>query len=109
MSVPDPYLIFLNTVSIFTAYSFFKEKRNYWLGFVHNNGIRNTGKRTCSHCITRRCNIYMVDMGKKMERNFFMENIVAGIIMFAVALPWYLLVDRATNGEWTKGFFCNIT
>jgi 4-amino-4-deoxy-L-arabinose transferase-like glycosyltransferase len=31
MSVPDPYLIFLNTASIFTAYSFFKEKRNYWL------------------------------------------------------------------------------
>ena len=31
MSVPDPYLIFLNTASIFTAYLFFKEKRNYWL------------------------------------------------------------------------------
>jgi 4-amino-4-deoxy-L-arabinose transferase-like glycosyltransferase len=25
--------------------------------------------------------------------------------MCAVALPWYLLVHKATNGEWTKGFF----
>ena len=25
--------------------------------------------------------------------------------MFAVALPWYLLVHQETNGEWTKGFF----
>jgi len=25
--------------------------------------------------------------------------------MFAVAIPWYLLVDKATNGKWTKGFF----
>src|SRR4026207_287408 len=31
MSVPDPYLIFFNTVSIFAAYSFFIEKKNYWL------------------------------------------------------------------------------
>ena len=31
MSVPDPYLIFLNTASIFTAFLFFREKKNYWL------------------------------------------------------------------------------
>jgi 4-amino-4-deoxy-L-arabinose transferase-like glycosyltransferase len=30
---------------------------------------------------------------------------VAGIIMMAVAVPWYLLVHKETNGEWTKGFF----
>ena len=34
-----------------------------------------------------------------------MENFVAGIIMCAVAIPWYLLVHKETNGEWTKGFF----
>jgi hypothetical protein len=31
MSVPDPYLIFLNSASLFTAYAFFNEKKNYWL------------------------------------------------------------------------------
>jgi 4-amino-4-deoxy-L-arabinose transferase-like glycosyltransferase len=25
--------------------------------------------------------------------------------MFVVAVPWYLLVHKQTNGEWTKGFF----
>ncbi|TAL45401.1 MAG: phospholipid carrier-dependent glycosyltransferase, partial [Chitinophagaceae bacterium] len=31
MSVPDPYLIFLNTASIFTAYAYFREKKFHWL------------------------------------------------------------------------------
>jgi hypothetical protein len=39
----------------------------------------------------------MVDLGKKIERNFFMENTVAGIIMCAVALPWYFIVDRSNK------------
>ena len=106
MSVPDPYLIFLNTASLFTAYVFFqREKKLLALALCDHNGIRNTGKRTGSHCITRCCNIYLADMGKKIERNFFMENSCCRHHHVAVAVPWYLLVDKETNGEWTKGFF----
>ena len=42
---------------------------------------------------------------KKFKQIFSGKILIAGIIMLAIALPWYLLVDKATNGEWTKGFF----
>jgi 4-amino-4-deoxy-L-arabinose transferase-like glycosyltransferase len=44
---------------------------------------------------------------KRWKEIFSWKILVAGIIMFAVALPWYLLVHKETNGEWTKGFFFN--
>jgi 4-amino-4-deoxy-L-arabinose transferase-like glycosyltransferase len=31
--------------------------------------------------------------------------LAAFFIMLIVAVPWYILVHNATNGEWTKGFF----
>jgi 4-amino-4-deoxy-L-arabinose transferase-like glycosyltransferase len=42
---------------------------------------------------------------KKWKEIFSWKTLVAAIIMFAVAVPWYLLVDKETNGVWTKGFF----
>ena len=42
---------------------------------------------------------------KRLKEIFSWKILVAGVIMFAVAVPWYLLVDKETNGEWTKGFF----
>jgi hypothetical protein len=75
MSVPDPYLIFFKYSFSFYCLCLFQERKKLLaLALCNNNGIRNAGKRTCCHCITRRRNIYMVDLGKKIERNFFMEN-----------------------------------
>src|SRR5205085_5362308 len=42
---------------------------------------------------------------KKIKEIFSWKILVAGIIMFAIAVPWYLLVDKETNGAWTRGFF----
>lgn len=43
---------------------------------------------------------------KKKWKAVFNWKLVAAMALFIlVALPWYLAVDRATNGEWTKGFF----
>ena len=72
-------------------------------------GLGTLAKGPVAIALTRRRNIYMVDLGKRWKEIFHGKYLLAGIIMFAVALPWYLLVDKATNGEWTKGSFYNIT
>jgi 4-amino-4-deoxy-L-arabinose transferase-like glycosyltransferase len=42
---------------------------------------------------------------KKWPRVFDWSMIVAGVIFLAVALPWYVAVHKATNGQWTDEFF----
>ena len=75
MSVPDPYLIFLNVASIFTAYSFFIEKKKLLALALRNyHGIGNISKRTRCYCFAWRGDVDLVDLGKKIERNFIMEN-----------------------------------
>ncbi|HEX6847114.1 MAG TPA: glycosyltransferase family 39 protein [Chitinophagaceae bacterium] len=106
MSVPDPYLIFLNTASIFTAFAFFKEKRFYWLLMCAiTMGLGTLAKGPVAIALPGAAIFIWLTWEKRLKEIFSWKILVAGIIMFAVALPWYLLVHRETNGEWTKGFF----
>ena len=106
MSVPDPYLIFLNTVSIFTAFSFFKEKKNYWLWLCAiTMGLGTLAKGPVAIVLPGAAIFIWLIWEKKIKEVFSWKILVAGIIMCVVAVPWYLLVHKETNGEWTKGFF----
>src|SRR4030095_6403249 len=106
MSVPDPYLIFLNTASIFTAYLFFKEKRNYWLWLCAiTMGLGALAKGPVAIALPGAAIFIWLIWEKRLKEILSWKILVAGIIMSAVAVPWYLLVDKETNGEWTKGFF----
>ena len=106
MSVPDPYLIFLNTASIFTAYLFFKEKRNYWLWLCAiTMGLGTLAKGPVAIALPGAAIFIWLTWEKRLKEILSWKILVAGIIMCAVALPWYLLVHKETNGEWTKGFF----
>jgi len=106
MSVPDPYLIFLNTASIFTAYLFFKEKRNYWLWLCAiTMGLGTLAKGPVAIALPGAAIFIWLTWEKRLKEIFSWKILVAGIIMCAVALPWYLLVHKETNGDWTRGFF----
>ena len=106
MSVPDPYLIFLNTVSIFTAYSFFIGKKSYWLWLCAITlGLGALAKGPVAIALPGAAIFTWLIWEKRLKEILSWKILVAGIIMFAVALPWYLLVHKETNGEWTKGFF----
>src|SRR5436190_3018164 len=106
MSVPDPYLIFLNTASIFTAYLFFKEKKNYWLWLCAiTMGLGTLAKGPVAIALPGAAILIWLIWEKRWKEIFSWKILVAGIIMFAVATPWYLLVDKETHGEWTRGFF----
>lgn len=106
MSVPDPYLIFLNTASLFTAYAYFKEKKFYWLLICAvTMGLGTLAKGPVAIALPGAAIFTWLAWEKRLKEIFSWKILVAGIIMFAVAVPWYLLVDKETNGEWTKGFF----
>jgi len=111
MSVPDPYLIFLNTVSIFTAFAFFnpdsyRGKKNYWLLICAvTMGLGTLTKGPVAIALPGAAIFIWLIWEKKIKEIFSWKILLAGIIMFAVAIPWYLLVDKETNGAWTKGFF----
>ena len=106
MSVPDPYLIFLNTASIFTAYLFFKEKKNYWLWLCAiSMGLGTLAKGPVAIALPGAAIFIWLTWEKKLKEILSWKILVAGIMMCAVALPWYLLVHKETNGEWTRGFF----
>ena len=106
MSVPDPYLIFLNTASIFTAYLFFNEKKNYWLWLCAiTMGLGTLAKGPVAIALPGAAIFTWLIWERKLKEILSWKIIFAGIIMCAVALPWYLLVHKKTNGEWTRGFF----
>ena len=106
MSVPDPYLIFLNTASLFTAYIFFKEKKFYWLLICAvAMGLGTLTKGPVAIALPGAAILIWLIWEKRLKEILSWKIFVAGIIMFAVAVPWYLLVDKETNGAWTKGFF----
>ena len=106
MSVPDPYLIFFNTASLFTAYAFFKEKKIYWLLICAvTMGLGALAKGPVAIALPGAAILIWLIWEKKWKEVFSWKILLAGIIMFAVAVPWYLLVDKETDGAWTKGFF----
>ena len=106
MSVPDPYLIFLNTASVFTAYAFFKEKKKYWLLICAvAMGLGTLAKGPVAIALPGGAIFIWLVWEKRIKEIFSWKILFAGIIMLAIAIPWYWLVHNATNGEWTRGFF----
>ena len=111
MSVPDPYLIFLNAASLFTAFAFFnpdnnREKKNYWLWLCAiTMGLGTLTKGPVAIALPGAAIFIWLILEKRIKEIFSWKILVAGIIMCVVAIPWYLLVDKETNGAWTRGFF----
>jgi 4-amino-4-deoxy-L-arabinose transferase-like glycosyltransferase len=106
MSVPDPYLIFFNTLSLFTVYAYFQEKKFSWLLIAAVAfGLGTLAKGPVAIALPALAILCWLVWEKQFKQLFHWHVIIAIIIALAVALPWYILVDRATNGEWTEGFF----
>ncbi|MDQ3682358.1 MAG: glycosyltransferase family 39 protein [Bacteroidota bacterium] len=106
MSVPDPYLIFFNTLSLFTVYAYLKERKFSWIFIAAVSfGLGTLAKGPVAIALPALSILCWLVWEKKFKQLFHWHIIVAIIVALAVALPWYILVDRATNGEWTQGFF----
>lgn len=106
MSVPDPYLIFMNVASMFTAFAYFREKKIFWLLLCAiTMGLGTLAKGPVAIALPGLSIFLWLVWEKKIKEIFSWKILAAGIVMVAVAFPWYWLVHKATNGEWTRGFF----
>ncbi|HVE60204.1 MAG TPA: glycosyltransferase family 39 protein [Chitinophagaceae bacterium] len=106
MSVPDPYLIFFNTVSLFTAYAYFKEKKFIWIIIAAIAfGLGALAKGPVAIALPALAVVCWLIWEKRLKQLFHWHILVALVITLTVAFPWYILVHRVTNGEWTEGFF----
>lgn len=106
MSVPDPYLIYFNTLSIFTVYAYFVERKFYWLligAVAFALGV--LAKGPVALALPGLALLGWLIWEKKWKAFFHWHILVAGVVVLAVAVPWYLLVHQATDGAWTQGFF----
>jgi 4-amino-4-deoxy-L-arabinose transferase-like glycosyltransferase len=106
MSVPDPYLILLNTFAIFAAYAYFVEKKFSWLLVsAISLGLGTLAKGPVSIALPGASVFLWLLWERKLKEIFSWKILLAGVIMIGIALPWYIAVHYATDGEWTRGFF----
>lgn len=106
MSVPDPYLIFFNITAVFTAYAFFREKKLYWLLFsAVSFGLGALAKGPVAIALPGAAVFAWLVWEKRLKEILSWKILLAAVLMLAVAVPWYWLVHKATDGEWTRGFF----
>jgi len=106
MSVPDPYLIFFNTLSLFSAFAYFKENKFGWLALsAVSFGLGILAKGPVALALPGLAILYWLIWDKHWKRIFHWHVLVAAIIILVISVPWYILVHKASDGEWTRGFF----
>ncbi len=108
LAVPDPYLIFFISLSLFSFYDFYiSRKIAQLLIFYIALGLGTLTKGPIALGLPGLIALIFLianrDFKFKTIRKF--KPILGILIYCTVTLPWYILVYKATDGEWTSGFF----
>ena len=106
LSVPDPYLIFFITLGLFSSFRWLQENKVSQL-YVSAAAfaLAALAKGPLALALPGLCLLAWAITGKKWKTIFTWHLIPAFALLTAIAMPWYIAVDRATNGVWTRGFF----
>jgi len=107
LAVPDPYLIFLLCVGLFSLFNGLQgDHRQLYLFYVAIALAFLTKGLIAIVLPGLIALIYLIlkkELGWALIRRL---KIIEGVVIFCViALPWYVAVGMATNGAWLKGFF----
>jgi 4-amino-4-deoxy-L-arabinose transferase-like glycosyltransferase len=106
LAVPDPYLIFFITLSLLCGYTWLQENniiQLYIAAFSFGLGILTKGP--IAIILPGLCLLIWIIWQKKWKRIINKHFWFAMILIVLIALPWYILVHKASNGLWTKTFF----
>lgn len=108
LAVPDPYLIFFLSFSLFTFFNFYKTQRLLLLLAAY--ALIGFGALTKGPIaiILPGLTIFVFLLLKK-EFKFTtilkLRPLLGLFIILVITVPWYYSVHIETSGEWTKGFF----
>lgn len=106
LSVPDPYLIFFITIGLLTAFAYLQlNKFIYLLIAAIAFSLATLAKGPVALALPGLCLLIWVFWKKKWGLTFTWKLLLAIVLVAAITLPWYIAVDKATNGLWTRGFF----
>lgn len=106
LAVPDPYLICFITLGLFSGFTWLQENSVKQLYIAAAAlGLAILAKGPVALALPGLCLLIWVILAKKWKTIFSWRLIPAALLLLIVAVPWYYAVDKATDGEWTKGFF----
>lgn len=106
LAVPDSYFIFFTLSSLFSGFIYLKDnKKRFLYAAAFFAGIGSLAKGPVAIVLPVIVLLIFVAYNKKWKTVFNWHVLGAFCLLLAVALPWYISVHYATNGEWTKSFF----
>lgn len=108
LAVPDPYLVFFFTWSLFLFYAATAEKKLIDIVLLYVAiGFGTLAKGPVAIALPGFIFLLFLIFSKQLKWPVIRSLKPFGgvIIVLAIALPWYILVGLETNWEWTQGFF----
>ena len=106
LSVPDPYLILFNSLCIFSLFEYLQTSKSKYLFLAAFAaalsvlakgpvGVALPGLTALIYSLTK----------KNFSIWFRYQSLLAALLFFVIAVPWFVLVHNATGGAFTKQFF----
>jgi len=106
LSVPDPYLIFFVAGGLMSAYTYLAQGQSRFLFLAAASfGLATLAKGPVAIALPGLCLLVWIIWQKKWKLVLTWQLFPAIALLAAITLPWYLAVDKATKGAWTRGFF----
>ncbi len=108
LAVPDPYLIFFFTLSVFAFYrAYFEQKPAFLYVMYAAIGLGMMAKGPVALVLAGAVIFFTLLVSKEFNwKNILYLKPFTGIVIIAlITLPWYVAVAVQTEGEWTSKFF----
>lgn len=108
LAVPDPYLIFFFTWSLFLFYAAVSDRRLYEIILLYIViGFGTLTKGPVAIALPGLIFLLFLLFSKQIKWSVIrsLKPFIGAAIVLLIALPWYILVGIETNWEWTQGFF----
>jgi 4-amino-4-deoxy-L-arabinose transferase-like glycosyltransferase len=108
LAVPDPYLIFFITWSLFLFYAVFKAQRLHQLILMYVSiALGTLAKGPVAILLPGLIFFLFLLFSGNLKWRIIksLKPFTGMFIVLALALPWYILNGEHTDWEWTRGFF----
>jgi len=108
LAVPDPYLIFFITWSLFAFFAAISgSSKTDWLWMYVSISLATLAKGPVAILLPGLIFLLYLVFSKNLKWSVIKKaKPFAGVlIVLVIVLPWYILNGLATNWEWTRGFF----
>ena len=108
MSVPDPYLIFFFTASLFSFFAYWKEQKSkfLWAFYIFMAlGVMSKGPVAIALPGLSIVLFLIFTKNFSLPKIFSFKPFHGLLLILIICLPWYLAVHFQTDGQWTEEFF----